>query len=294
MGRRYTQLTIDERWAIAHLHAAPDPANRCNSGSRAVDHCPRAAQLRSRLRATGPVCRPAGAAGAAPPRPRPRLAPPRPRRPHASWCRSPAAWPARPASASSRVHRPLHLCATHPHHDFAWRHYLPQAKSTRGWRGRTGRSPASFIAHRRPLADRPSAAADRQTPGHWEADLMLFRTAGQAVLTLPSATLARRRAWHPSPASWPSFVAPDPHLRQRHRVGHHLLHALGLASDPLMPPGRLSRRQLRRSLPRKTDLVRLPDHRFTQLAGLQQHPAQVPRLPDPRRGLLGSGVALEM
>ena len=27
-------------------------------------------------------------------------------------------------------------------------------------------------------------AADRRTPGHWEADLMLFRTYGQAVLTL--------------------------------------------------------------------------------------------------------------
>ena len=26
---------------------------------------------------------------------------------------------------------------------------------------------------RRPLAERPQAAADRQTPGHWEADLAL-------------------------------------------------------------------------------------------------------------------------
>ncbi len=32
--------------------------------------------------------------------------------------------------------------------------------------------------------ERPQAADDRQTPGHWEADLMLFRTYGQAVLTL--------------------------------------------------------------------------------------------------------------
>ena len=60
--------------------------------------------------------------------------------------------------------------------DYSWRHYLPRAKSKRGWRGRRGGSPASFISLRRPLAERPQAAADRQMPGHWEADLMLFRT----------------------------------------------------------------------------------------------------------------------
>ena len=68
--------------------------------------------------------------------------------------------------------------------DYSWRHYLPRAKSKRGWRGRKGGSPASFMAHRRPVAERPQEAADRQTAGHWEADLMLFRTYGQAVLIL--------------------------------------------------------------------------------------------------------------
>ena len=68
--------------------------------------------------------------------------------------------------------------------DYSWRRYLPYAKSRRGRRSRKGRSPASFIAHRRPLAERPSSVADRQTPGHWEADLMLFSAYGQAVLTL--------------------------------------------------------------------------------------------------------------
>ena len=47
---------------------------------------------------------------------------------------------------------------------YAWRHYLPRAKATRG-RRRTRRRPAALMAHRRPLADRPAAAADRQTPG---------------------------------------------------------------------------------------------------------------------------------
>ena len=53
--------------------------------------------------------------------------------------------------------------------DFKWRHYLPRAKSKRGYRGRKGGSPASFIAGRVSLAKRPRAAADRSIPGHWEA-----------------------------------------------------------------------------------------------------------------------------
>ena len=35
--------------------------------------------------------------------------------------------------------------------DYDWRQYLPRAKSKRGYRGRRGGSPASFILHRRPL-----------------------------------------------------------------------------------------------------------------------------------------------
>ena len=68
--------------------------------------------------------------------------------------------------------------------DYSWRHYLPRAKSKRGWRGRKGGSAASFIALRRPIAERPPSVADRRTPGHWEADLMLFSTYGHAVLTM--------------------------------------------------------------------------------------------------------------
>jgi IS30 family transposase len=68
--------------------------------------------------------------------------------------------------------------------DYSWRHYLPRAKSKRGRYAHGGGSPASFIALRRPLAERPASVQDRQAPGHWEADLMLFRTYGQAVLTL--------------------------------------------------------------------------------------------------------------
>ena len=68
--------------------------------------------------------------------------------------------------------------------DYSWRHYLPRGKSKRGWRGRKGGSPASFMAKRRSIAERPQSVADRRTPGHWEADLMLFKAYGHAVLTM--------------------------------------------------------------------------------------------------------------
>ena len=67
---------------------------------------------------------------------------------------------------------------------YSWRHYLPRAKSKRGYRGRRGGSPASFIKLRRPLSERPQEVAHRQSPGHWEADLMMFRIRKQVVLTL--------------------------------------------------------------------------------------------------------------
>ena len=72
--------------------------------------------------------------------------------------------------------------ARRKNHD--WRRYLPRAKWKRGRRRRKGSSSASFIAHRRPVAERPAAAADRQTFGHWEADTMLFGRSGEVVLAL--------------------------------------------------------------------------------------------------------------
>ncbi len=242
MGRRYTQLTIDERWAIAHLHAAgrsirqiaatldrqPSTIARelTRNRSRTQGYQPRYADQQARARRwrgarldRDPAWRHRVLAGLT-----------------QGW--SPEQVAGRLAREARQrvishesIYRFLYAQLTRTN-DFAWRHYLPQAKSTRGWRGRTGRSPASFIAHRRPLADRPSAAADRQTPGHWEADLMLFRTAGQASspstsatlassspparLAKPAAPIAPRPGPAPGPA--PAPLAPDPHLRQRHRV----------------------------------------------------------------------------
>ncbi|HTE79639.1 MAG TPA: IS30 family transposase [Reyranella sp.] len=72
--------------------------------------------------------------------------------------------------------------------DYRWRLYLPRGKSKRGWRGRKGGSPAQTIPQRVPIQQRPATAEDRRTPGHWEADLMLFSIYGQAVLALHERT----------------------------------------------------------------------------------------------------------
>ena len=171
--------------------------------------------------------------------------------------------------------------------DYGWRHYLPRAKWKRGWRGRRGGSPASFIARRRPLAARPPSAADRGTPGHWEADLMLFRTYGQAVLTLherhsrlllalrPPGKAARpiacamAQVLGPLPPAWRQTVTFD---NGTEFARHYHLHALGIETffcdthSPWQKGGvENAIGRLRRTLPRKTDLAALPQARFTQL-----------------------------
>jgi transposase, IS30 family len=63
-----------------------------------------------------------------------------------------------------------------------WHRLLPRRKSRRGRLGARGGSPARLMQRRRPIGERPSEAADRQTPGHWEADYMLFSKSGQSLL----------------------------------------------------------------------------------------------------------------
>ena len=171
--------------------------------------------------------------------------------------------------------------------DYSWRHYLPRAKSKRGWRGRKGGSPASFIHLRRPLSERPKAASDRSKPGHWEADLMMFRTYGQSVLALherhsrmviavrspnkASAPIARAMAslLAPLPTAWRQTIAFD---NGTEFARHHELHALGFETffcnvrSPWQKGGvENAIGRMRRALPRKTDLARLPKKRFTQV-----------------------------
>ena len=174
-----------------------------------------------------------------------------------------------------------------------WRHYLPRAKSKRGWRGRRGGSPASFIAQRRPLAERPQAAADRQTPGHWEADLMLFGRSGHAVLTLHERhsrlLIAARqpgKAAEPIasamcdllaglPQDWRQTVTFD---NGTEFARHYRLHDLGIQTffcDTHAPwqKGGIENAigRMRRGLPRKTDLAMVSEERFAQLVQAYNH-----------------------
>ena len=171
--------------------------------------------------------------------------------------------------------------------DYSWRHYLPRAKSKRGWRGHKGGSPASFMAKRRPITERPQSAADRRTAGHWEADLMLFRAYGHAVLTMHERHSRILIALRPhGKASRPIAAAMSQVLGQfppewRRTVTfdngtefalHYQLHDLGIETffcDTYSPwqKGGVENAigRLRRTLPRKTDLAALPQKRFTQM-----------------------------
>jgi IS30 family transposase len=178
--------------------------------------------------------------------------------------------------------------------DYTWRLYLPRGKSKRGFRGRRGGSPAEHIKNRVPLALRPPDAADRTQPGHGEADLMLFRTYGQAILALherSSRALAilrqpNKRA-EPVAAAIEALLAALPsRLRQtitfdngtEFAAHDRLQRNLGLQTffcDPHAPwqKGGIENAigRLRRGLPRKTDLATLSPAQIRDLARLYNH-----------------------
>ena len=63
-----------------------------------------------------------------------------------------------------------------------WHRLLPRARHRRGFHARQGGSMVDLIKQRRPLRERPAEADDRQAPGHWEADFMLFARHGHSLL----------------------------------------------------------------------------------------------------------------
>jgi len=172
--------------------------------------------------------------------------------------------------------------------DYRWRHYLPRGKSKRGRRGRKRSSSASFIEGRVSLAERPPAVNDRSTPGHWEADLMMFAKYGQAVLTvherqsrlLLAIRLASKAAQLVAHHLARLFSALPQRLRQTvtfdngtEFARHRLLHRLDVETffcDPYSPwqKGGIENAigRMRRFLPRKTDLATLKSSRFKALA----------------------------
>src|SRR6185436_17294794 len=140
-----------------------------------------------------------------------------------------------------------------------------------------------------PICERPAQAADRATPGHWEADLMLFSKYGQAVLTIherqsrlllatrPPNKTAKRVARHLVRL----FGAMPPELRKSvtfdngtEFARHRALHRLAIQTffcDPYAPwqKGGIENAigRMRRFIPRKTDLASLTPKRFATLVG---------------------------
>jgi IS30 family transposase len=178
--------------------------------------------------------------------------------------------------------------------DYAWRHYLPRAKSQRGWRGRRGGSPVDRIRDRVPIQKRPACAATRQQPGHWEADLMLFSRYGQAILTLherstrlTTAVALQTKSAAPVAQTLHALLAPLPPALRRtltfdngteFALHHTLRQPLGLKTffcDPHSPwqKGGIENAngRLRRFLPRKTDLTTLSPQQIHQFVLLYNH-----------------------
>ena len=297
MGTRYGHLTIEERCELARLHAAGHSIRQIaagldrppstvarelrRNGSKTQGYQPSYAQQQararrwrgSRLERDAPLrrqvlsrlqqgCSPEQVAG--------RL----------------ALEAGRPVISHETIYRFIYAQIRRTK-DYGWRHYLPRAKSKRGWRGRKGGSPASFIQDRRPLSQRPSEADDRKTPGHWEADLMLFGNKGPALLVmterhsrLMSAVRLAGKAAEPValalagvlasfPPQWRRTVAFD---NGTEFARHCRLHDLGIetffceARSPWQKGGVENRiGRLRRFLPRKTDLSAVSGARLGQL-----------------------------
>jgi IS30 family transposase len=171
--------------------------------------------------------------------------------------------------------------------DYSWRNYLPRSKSKRGCRGRRGGSSASFIEGRIPLAERPAEARDRKTPGHWEADLMMFAKYGQAILTVHERSSRILLAARPGNKTAnlvaeliEQLLRPVPSQLRRtitfdngtEFARHSRLHSLDLKTffcDPYAPwqKGGIENAigRMRRLIPRKTDLATISDRHFTAL-----------------------------
>src|SRR6059036_2353021 len=156
-----------------------------------------------------------------------------------------------------------------------WHRLLPRRKRRRGHR--PGRSPASLIKQRRSITERPAEVEGRGTPGHWEADFMLFARCGQGLLVLHERQTRfnmvhqplDRKAVRTARTIGRQLGKPPPGMsktvrfdKRKEIAEHHRLHkTLGVQTffcDPHSPwqKGGVENSigRLRRLLPRKTDL----------------------------------------
>jgi len=164
--------------------------------------------------------------------------------------------------------------------DYSWRRYLPRGKSKRGFRGRKGGSPVNHIHGRISIAERPAHVRRRRIPGHWETDYLLFSKYGQSVLVAQErtcryvllakpanrhadTTAAQLMAWFSAmPQAMRKTLTQDNGVEFAHH--HKLREPLGMETffcDPHSPwqKGGIENAngRLRRFLPRKTDLQQI-------------------------------------
>lgn len=177
--------------------------------------------------------------------------------------------------------------------DYKWRHFLPRGKSKRGWRGRRGGSPALLIKERVSIHERPKYIVKRASPGHWEADLMLFSKYGQAILVaherysrmLMLFKLNSKEAKSVASQLLNLFNCLPKQLAKTitfdngtEFAEHHRLKALGMKTyfcdvkSPWQKGGvENAIGRLRRPLPRKTDIAELRESDIEQLVSLYNH-----------------------
>jgi len=136
--------------------------------------------------------------------------------------------------------------------DYSWRKLLPRGKSKRGWRRRKHKS-IEHIKDRVSLEERPSYIERRRQVGHWEADLMMFSDKKHNLLVLQERvsrysfiakqngksaqpTVDQMKAWlEPLPASLRRTLTQD---NGPEFFFHHQLNPLGIKTyfcDPHSP-----------------------------------------------------------
>jgi transposase, IS30 family len=175
--------------------------------------------------------------------------------------------------------------------DTMWRFYLPRAKYKRGWRTKGGwpRTDGKASIH-----DRPAHIASRKTPGHWEADCMLFRAPGPGILIaherhsrLTFACAQQNLKADPIAQSLAQMLKPfAPELRQsitfdngsefsRHQRIASQLGANTYFCDPRAPwqKGGVENAigRLRRAIPTKTDITTLPTEQLNAIIANYNH-----------------------
>jgi transposase, IS30 family len=158
-----------------------------------------------------------------------------------------------------------------------WHRLLPQKKHRRGWLRPQGGSAVNLVKGRVSIAERPSRAADRKEPGHWEVDMMGFRDRRQNLLVAQERTSRFVLIAKPPNRTaavivgklkrWFSSLPPELRLTLTQDNGpefarhHQLVSDLGLKTyfcDPHSPwqKGSIENMngRLRRALPRSTNL----------------------------------------